>query len=51
LLVGHYAIKQEIQKMVDYYIFDKNNDILVHDEFEKYGVGSGRWTSYPNMNI
>ena len=51
LLVGHYAIKPEIQKMVDYYIFDKNNDILVFDEYEKYSVGSGRWTSYPNMNI
>ena len=51
LLVGHYAIKPEIQKMVDYYIFDKDNDILLYDEYEKYSVGSGRWTSYPNMNI
>jgi len=51
LLVGHYAIKPEIQKMVDYYIFDKDNDILVFDEYEKHDVGSGRWTTYANMNI
>lgn len=51
LLVGHYPIKSEIQKMVDYYIFDKNNDILLNSEFDSYDVGSGRWTSYSNMNI
>lgn len=51
VLVGHYPIKSEIQKMVDYYIYDKNNDILTYDDFDKYDVASGRWTSYPHMNI
>jgi autotransporter strand-loop-strand O-heptosyltransferase len=51
VLVGHYPIKPEIQKMVDHYIFDKKNDLLVYDEFETYGVASGRWTSYSNMSI
>jgi hypothetical protein len=37
--------------MVDYYIFDKKNDLLVYDEFKTYGVASGRWTSYSNMTI
>jgi autotransporter strand-loop-strand O-heptosyltransferase len=44
LLTGHYAVKPEIQKMVDYYLFDKNNDLLMESEFEQYGVNSGRWT-------
>jgi len=44
LLTGHYAVKPEIQKMVDYYLFDKNNDLLKESEFESYGVASGRWT-------
>lgn len=45
LLTGHYAIKPEIQKMVDYYLFDKNNDLLLEKDFESYGVSSGRWTN------
>lgn len=48
LLTGHYAVKPEIQKMVDYYLFDKNNDLLMEHEFESYGVSSGRWTSIGN---
>jgi autotransporter strand-loop-strand O-heptosyltransferase len=48
LLTGHYAVKPEIQKMVDYYLFDKNNDLLMEHEFEAYGVSSGRWTSIGN---
>ncbi len=44
LLTGHYAIKPEIQKMVDYFLFDKNNDLLMDWEFDDYGVSSGRWT-------
>jgi len=44
LLVGHYPIKPEIQSIVDYYIYDKNNPILLLDEFENYDVSSGRWT-------
>lgn len=51
LLSGHYPIKSEIQRMVDYYIFDKNNPILMFDEYESHSVGSGRWTNFPNCKI
>ncbi len=44
LITSHYPLKPEIQKMVDYYIFDKNNPILRHTEFNKYDVNSGRWS-------
>lgn len=51
LLSGHFPIKEEIQKMVDYYIFDKKNPLLVNDEFEKYDVGSGRWTETSEYRV
>ncbi len=44
ILCGHYPIKPEIQNMVDYFIFDKNNDVLYEKDFEKYGINSDRWT-------
>jgi autotransporter strand-loop-strand O-heptosyltransferase len=51
LLTGHYPIKPEIQNMVDYYIFDKNNPLLVLDEYESHEVASGRWTEMPDYNV
>lgn len=51
LLTGHYPIKPEIQKMVDYYIFDKNNPLLLSSEFAKYDVHSGRWTDFDNYFV
>jgi autotransporter strand-loop-strand O-heptosyltransferase len=44
LLTGHYPIKPEIQKMVDYYLYDKNNPLLLSEEFDSHSVASGRWT-------
>lgn len=44
LLVSHFPIKPEIQKLVDYYLFDKDNPILKNSEFAEHGVSSGRWT-------
>lgn len=51
LLVGHYPIKPEIQKMVDYYIFDKNNPLLLPHEFSEHGIGTGRWTEWTDKRI
>lgn len=51
LLVSHYPIKSEIQKLVDYYIFDKDNPILLNKDFSKYGVASGRWTNMGEVRI
>jgi autotransporter strand-loop-strand O-heptosyltransferase len=44
LLCTHYPIKEQIQKMVDYYIYDKKNPILLSKEFDNHLVNSGRWT-------
>lgn len=51
LLVSHYPIKPEIQKLVDYYIFDKDNPILLNKDFAKYGVASGRWTNMGEVRV
>ena len=51
LLVSHYPIKAEIQKLVDYYIFDKDNDILRNDEFESHSIASGRWTKMSDHKV
>lgn len=47
LLTGHYPIKPEIQKMVDYFLYDKKNSLLKYNEFIDYSVASGRFS---NMN-
>jgi len=44
LLTGHYPIKPEIIKLVDYYLFIKDNPIITYNEYEKYDVHSERWT-------
>ena len=44
ILCGHYPINPEVQKLVDYYIYDSNNDILLEKDFETYGINSDRWT-------
>ena len=51
LLTGHYPIKPEIQKMVDYYIFDKNNPLLFSSEFASHDVHSGRWTNFDGYYV
>jgi autotransporter strand-loop-strand O-heptosyltransferase len=51
LLVSHYAIKPEIQQLVDYYIYDKDNPILLNKDFSKYDVASGRWTTIGNVRV
>ncbi len=51
ILSGHYPIKPEIQKMVDYYIYDKNNSLLMSDEFESHSVASGRWSDMPEWIV
>jgi len=44
ILCGHYTVKPEIQKMVDYFIYDGNNDILLEKDFKEYEVVSDRWS-------
>ena len=51
ILCGHYPVKSEIQKLVDYYLYDANNDILLEKDFEEYGVNSDRWTSMGELTV
>ncbi len=51
ILCGHYPVKLEIQKEVDYFLYDKNNDILLEKDFNEYGVVSDRWTIMNNYKI
>lgn len=51
LLTGHYPVKPEIQKMVDYYLYDKENPLLLREEFKVYDVDSGRWSQFDNCKI
>lgn len=51
LLTGHYPIKPEIQSMVDYYLFNENNDLLMEHEFAEYGVNSVRWTDMGKWKV
>lgn len=44
ILCGHYPVKPEIQKQVDYFIYDKNNEILLEKDFKEFEVLSDRWT-------
>lgn len=37
LLSGHFPVNPEIQKMVDFYVFDKNNPVLNINDYKKYG--------------
>jgi len=51
LLAGHYPIKPEIQKMVDYCLYDRNNPLLITNEFADFGVNSVRWSDTKDFRI
>lgn len=38
LLCGHYPIDINIQKLVDFYIYDSNNDVVTTKDFNKYNI-------------
>jgi RimJ/RimL family protein N-acetyltransferase len=43
ILVSHLPIIYEIQLLVDYFIYDKNNPLLYNKDFGRYGIDSGWW--------
>lgn len=51
ILAGHYPVALHIQQMVDYYLYDKKNDLLYSHEFEKYGIDSDRWSETHEYKI
>lgn len=52
LLCSHYPVRQEIQEMVDYYIFDKDNPTLYMDDYGTYKMYNNlRWTETNEFKI
>ena len=51
ILCGHYPVNSDIQKEVDYFIYDGNNDILLQKDFYDYNVHSDRWTDMGNYKL
>jgi len=51
LLTGSYPLKPELQKLGDYFIFDKENPILLREDFQKYNINSVRWTQIGDVRI
>ena len=51
VLTGHYAVDGDIQRLVDFYLFDRNNPLLLREEFKEYGVNSTRWSDMTNCRI
>lgn len=51
LLVSHYPVEQEIQSIVDYYIFDKENPLLFDNEFDEYNVHSSYWVNFGDFKL
>lgn len=43
MIATHYPIKPEIQSMVDFYLFDKDNPLLYHEEYALHQVSSDMW--------
>jgi autotransporter strand-loop-strand O-heptosyltransferase len=43
MLASHYPVKPEIQKLVDFYFFDKDNPLIFPHEYPAYQMSSGLW--------
>ena len=51
LLVSHYPVASYIQNMVDYYLYDKNNEVLEKKDYSKYSIGSKLWLNRKDFKI
>jgi autotransporter strand-loop-strand O-heptosyltransferase len=51
ILAGHHPVKPEIQKLVDYYLYDGDNDILLEKDYKEYGINSDRWSDMGNNKV
>jgi hypothetical protein len=50
ILVSHYAVDEEIQKMVDYYIFDAYNPLTYHTYYTKFYNHTNDYDVEMNIN-
>jgi hypothetical protein len=50
ILVSHYAVSEEIQNMVDFYIFDKNNLMIPHSFYNYFYNYTKKYNVQININ-
>lgn len=50
ILVSHYPVSEEIQNMVDYYIFDKNNLMIPHSFYNYFYHNTDEYDVNININ-
>jgi len=51
LLVVHLDVKDEIKKLVDYYIFDDRNELLYFDDIKRLNINSLRYVETPLYTV
>lgn len=49
MLVSHYPVSDDLQKMCDYYIYDANNILTKHDFYARYWEDNSEF--YVNINL
>ena len=50
ILVSHYPVDQEIQRMVDYYIYDKHNPLTHHSYYTRFYYDAPEYFAEININ-
>lgn len=50
ILISHYPVDEEIQSMVDYYIFDKNNPLTYHSYYKFFHNDTDEYYAHININ-
>lgn len=50
ILVSHYPVSSELQKMVDYYIYDKNNVMIHHSYYNRFYRSTEEFVLQININ-
>ena len=50
ILVSHYPVDQEIQRMVDYYIYDKHNPLTHHSYYTRFYHDTSEYFAEININ-
>lgn len=51
MIATHYPVKPEIQNMVDFYFYDKDNPLLHHNDYGEYEVFSDMWAETDSYKL
>jgi glycosyltransferase involved in cell wall biosynthesis len=50
MLVSHYPVSKDIQDMVDYYVYDKNNPLIPHSYYTHFYHDTSEYYAQVNIN-